>query len=105
MRGRSEPSKTNSIFNAIYNYFISCCGYTLVDVERRPVSDTKLRSVSKTISWRLTGTFCTFIVSWLILGDITTSGTIAIIQLTFNTVVFYIHERLWNFVKWGKIYG
>ena len=105
MRGRSEPSKTNSIFNAIYNYYISCCGYNCVDAEHRPVSDTKLRSISKTISWRITGTLCTFIVSWLILGDLTVSGTIAIIQLTLNTVVFYIHERLWNFVKWGKIYG
>ena len=76
-----------------------------MDVEYRPVSDTKLRSISKTISWRSTGTLCTFMVSWLILGDLTTSGTIAIIQLTFNTVVFYIHERIWNFVKWGKIYG
>ncbi len=67
------------------------------------MSDTKLRSVTKTVSWRLTGTACTFIVSWLILGDISTSGTIAIIQLTFNTVIFYIHERLWNFIKWGKL--
>ena len=67
------------------------------------MSDTKLRSVTKTISWRLTGTACTFVVSWLILGDISTSGTIAIIQLTFNTMIFYIHECLWNFVKWGKL--
>ncbi|MDG1676039.1 MAG: DUF2061 domain-containing protein [Paracoccaceae bacterium] len=58
------------------------------------MSDTKLRSISKTISWRLTGTLCTFMVSWLILGDLTTSGTIAIIQLTFDTGVFYIHERI-----------
>ena len=70
-----------------------------MDVEPRPVSDTKLRSITKTISWRLTGTLCTFIVSWLILGDLTTSGAIAIIQRTFNTD---IHERLWNFVKWAK---
>ena len=100
----NEPSEAYSIFNVIYNHFISCCGDTCVDVEHRSVSDTKLRSISKTISWRLTGTLCTFIVSWLILGDLITSGTIAVIQLTFNTVVFYIHERLWNFVKWGKIY-
>ena len=67
------------------------------------MSDTQLRSVTKTVSWRLTGTACTFMVSWLILGHISTSGTIAIIQLTFNTVIFYIHERLWNFIKWGKL--
>ena len=64
--------------------------------------DTRLRSLVKTVSWRLTGTLCTFLISYAILGDIATSSAIAIIQLTFNTIVFYIHERIWNLVKWGK---
>ncbi|MBC8429315.1 MAG: DUF2061 domain-containing protein [Candidatus Endolissoclinum sp.] len=64
--------------------------------------DSKVRSVVKTISWRLTGTLCTFLISWAILGDIKTSSAIALIQLTFNTVIFYFHERLWNLIKWGK---
>jgi len=66
------------------------------------MSDTKTRSIVKTISWRLTGTLCTFLISWIILGDIATSGAIAGIQLTFNTIVFYFHERIWNIIKWGK---
>jgi uncharacterized membrane protein len=64
--------------------------------------DTKTRSIIKTISWRITGTLCTFLISWAILGDIKTSSAIAIIQLTFNSIVFYFHERLWNIVKWGQ---
>ena len=64
--------------------------------------DTIFRSIAKTLSWRLTGTFCTFLISFIILGDITTSGTIAMIQLIFNTIMFYIHERIWNIIKWGK---
>jgi len=64
--------------------------------------DTKTRSIIKTISWRITGTLCTFLISWVILNDIKTSSAIAIIQLTFNSIVFYFHERLWNIVKWGQ---
>ena len=64
--------------------------------------DTIVRSIAKTLSWRLTGTFCTFLISFIILGDITTSGTIAMIQLISNTIMFYIHERIWNIIKWGK---
>ena len=64
--------------------------------------DTIVRSIAKTLSWRLTGTFCTFLISFIILGDITTGGTIAMIQLIFNTIMFYIHERIWNIIKWGK---
>ena len=65
--------------------------------------DSIVRSLVKTISWRLTGTFCTFLISFIILGDITASSTIALIQLIFNTIMFYIHERIWNIIKWGKI--
>ena len=64
--------------------------------------DTRFRSTVKTISWRLTGTLLTFLISWAILGDISTSSAIAFIQLTFNTVAYYVHERLWNIVPWGK---
>ena len=65
--------------------------------------DSIVRSLVKTISWRLTGTFCTFLISFIILGDITTSSTIALIQLIFNTIMFYMHERIWNIIKWGRI--
>mgnify|MGYP001174652034 FL=1 len=65
--------------------------------------DTIVRSLVKTISWRLTGSLCTFLISFIILGDITTSSTIALIQLIFNTIMFYIHERIWNIIKWGKV--
>ena len=65
--------------------------------------DTIVRSIAKTLSWRLTGTFCTFLISFIILGDITTSSTIALIQLIFNTIMFYVHERIWNIIKWGKV--
>ena len=65
--------------------------------------DSIIRSLVKTISWRLTGTFCTFLISFIILGDITTSSTIALIQLILNTIMFYIHERIWNVIKWGRV--
>jgi len=64
--------------------------------------DSKFRSLIKTISWRLTGTLATFIISYIILRDITVSGSIAIIQLTANSIIFYFHERLWNVISWGK---
>ncbi|MAT88058.1 MAG: hypothetical protein CL532_05860 [Aestuariivita sp.] len=66
------------------------------------ILETKLRSIVKTLSWRVTGTFCTFCISLRIIGDISASSTIAIIQLLFNTVVFYFHERVWNLISWGK---
>ena len=66
------------------------------------MSDTTRRSLVKTISWRITGSGATFLISYAILGDATISGTIAAIQLTFNTVLYFIHERIWNKIHWGQ---
>lgn len=64
--------------------------------------DTPARSLVKTISWRITGSGATFLISYAVLGDVTISGTIAIIQLTFNTLLYFVHERVWNKIKWGQ---
>lgn len=63
--------------------------------------DSPKRSLAKTISWRITGSGATFAISYAILGDVSVSGTIAAIQLTFNTLLYFVHERVWNKITWG----
>jgi uncharacterized membrane protein len=64
--------------------------------------DSTKRSLVKTISWRITGSGATFAISYAILGDVSVSGTIAIIQLTFNTLLYFVHERIWDKITWGR---
>lgn len=64
--------------------------------------DTPARSLVKTISWRITGSTATFLISYAVLGNVAISGTIAVIQLTFNTLLYFVHERVWNKIKWGQ---
>lgn len=64
--------------------------------------ETPRRSLVKTISWRITGSTATFLISYAILGNISISGTIAVIQLTFNTLLYFLHERVWNRITWGR---
>ena len=66
------------------------------------MSDTPRRSLVKTVSWRLTGSGATFLISYLIAGDFAIAGTIAVIQLISNTVLYFVHERLWNRIRWGR---
>ena len=65
--------------------------------------DSNNRSIAKTISWRLTGSFSTFMISYLILGSFSIAGSIAIIQIIANTLLYYLHERVWNKIDWGRI--
>lgn len=66
------------------------------------MSDSPRRSLVKTISWRITGSGATFIIAYLISGNIAMSGSIAIIQIVANTILYYTHERVWNKIGWGK---
>jgi uncharacterized membrane protein len=65
-------------------------------------TDTSTRSLVKTISWRITGSGATFAISYLVSGDFSVAGTIAITQVTVNTVLYYVHERIWNKITWQK---
>lgn len=66
------------------------------------MQETTARSIAKTVSWRITGSTATFLISYAILGDFAVSGTIAAIQLTFNTLLYFGHERVWNWISWGR---
>jgi uncharacterized membrane protein len=66
------------------------------------MSEIIYRSLLKTISWRILGTSITFGISWVVTGNFTIAGSIALIQLFFNTIFYFIHERIWNRISWGK---
>jgi uncharacterized membrane protein len=64
--------------------------------------DTSTRSLIKTISWRVTGSGATFGIGYLISKDYVIAGSIAGIQLVANTILYYMHERVWNKIMWGR---
>jgi len=66
------------------------------------MNDSAVRSLAKTVSWRITGSGATFLISYLVSGSFTIAGTIAVIQLTANTILYFIHERVWNKITWGR---
>ena len=66
------------------------------------MSDSTARSFAKTISWRVTGSGATFLISYMVSGNLAVASTIAVIQLTANTILYFIHERIWNKISWGK---
>ena len=71
-------------------------------VRKWELSESSRRSVAKTISWRVTGSLSTFLISFILLGDFVVAGSIAMVQITVNTVLYFIHERVWNKIKWGR---
>lgn len=66
------------------------------------MQDTNTRSFVKTVCWRITGSGATFLISYLLTGNFAMAGTIAIVQVISNTILYYIHERVWNKINWGR---
>lgn len=64
--------------------------------------DKTRRSLVKTITWRLTGSGATFGIGYLISGNFIVAGSIASVQLVINTLLYFIHERVWTRIKWGR---
>jgi len=66
------------------------------------VNDTNSRSLAKAVSWRATGTLDTFLISWLITGELALAGGIALTEVVTKIFLFWAHERVWNKIKWGR---
>ncbi len=66
------------------------------------MNETSIRSIAKTISWRIAGSASTFTIAYLVTGSAGISSGIAVTQMIVNTVLYWFHERLWNKVTWGK---
>jgi len=64
---------------------------------------TKSRSAIKAITWRIIGTADTFIISWAITKEPVTAGAIASFEIFKKTILYYFHERGWNYTQWGRV--
>lgn len=66
------------------------------------VIETKLRTVSKTVVYRI---LCTIGIALLALAIGATgaqAGTLAAISFFVGVIVYYVHDRLWNQFDWRR---
>jgi len=61
-----------------------------------------LRSIIKSISWRIIGTLDTILISWLVTGKLALAFSIGVVELFTKMLLYFFHERLWNKISWGK---
>lgn len=60
------------------------------------------RSLLKGISWRMLGTIDTIVISFFITGQIKFALSIGGVELFSKIILYYLHERIWNKIKFGK---
>lgn len=69
------------------------------------MKEKNYRSLVKSISYRITGTIATFIISFFVTGELKFAISIMSVDFISKIVIFYLHERFWNRIKFGKVKG
>ena len=67
------------------------------------IKDRPLKSILKAFSWRIVGTLDTILISWILSGKIAIALSIGGVEIFSKITLYYLHERLWNSLKWGRM--
>ncbi len=64
--------------------------------------ENRKRSIIKTATWRIIGIITTMIIVYFATNSTTTAVSIGLVDLFVKTYVYYLHERVWNSIDWGR---
>jgi adenylylsulfate kinase len=65
--------------------------------------ETLHRSIVKTISYRVVILILDFAAIYLFTGKIKIALGFMIVSNIYTTLGYFLHERIWDKIKWGKI--
>jgi len=64
--------------------------------------DTQKRTIAKTMTWRITASLTTFLIAWILTGDILIGASIGSIEAIAKIFLYYFHERIWTNISWQR---
>ena len=67
--------------------------------------DSPKRSITKAASWRLFALIFLSLISFLITGDEKKALIITVLYHSIQIIFYFIHERVWTRIDWGKTSG
>lgn len=70
--------------------------------ERRDYKEHWTRSLTKAISYRILIVVLDFTSIYLFTGKLEVAFWFMMISNIYTSVAYYVHERVWNRIDWGK---
>jgi len=64
--------------------------------------NSKKRSLAKTVTYRLISSAIGFVVVWMLSDNVKTGAMFSMAELIYKPLQYYIHERVWQHIKWGR---
>ncbi len=67
------------------------------------MKESRRRSVVKAVSWRITATLTTILIVFFFTENVAVSLAIGVIEGMAKVLWYYMHERLWERIPWGRV--
>jgi uncharacterized membrane protein len=64
--------------------------------------ETQKRSITKSLTFRVIVVTADFIIMYIITRHVGVTIVLTVFTNLTSTVLYFLHERLWNGVAWGK---
>ena len=90
------------IIKAITYYFHERF-WNIFDFGRLNKTVNKMRSFLKALTWRIAASSITLISAILITSNLDWTKSIVIYEFINGILIYYVHERIWNRLNWGRI--
>ena len=65
------------------------------------INETRARTLSRTISYRITAWLFTILWTYMFTGEIVQALGFSTVLHLLLSVDYYIHERIWGRISWG----
>jgi len=66
------------------------------------MTEKRRRSIIKTLSWRVVATLTTTVIVLIFTGELLLAISIGSLEAVSKLVLYYLHERAWARINWGK---
>ena len=64
--------------------------------------EARIRSIVKALTWRAIATSTTMTLAYVVTGDLKVAGAIGVADLVIKLFFYYVHERAWGRIPWGR---
>ncbi len=97
------PIAGSEVLTKIVLYFLHERLWNIIPWGRNNEKPSPIRSLIKSFSWRFWGTIDTIILSFIFSGNIYHAFSIGGLELFTKIVLYFIHERIWAQITWGRL--
>ena len=64
--------------------------------------DSNLRLIMKSATWQSSGLIVMTVIGFLYTGSFSAGGGIALTSVLVGSVSFFLHEKIWARITWGR---